>query len=1011
MIKNALKKILRTVSLAAGALICLSLSACDNFLEGGPIKEDIQQEIENYIGSLTTINFTADTDRGQLTPVGLVALRTGKSIEVSYKMKSGFNFRGFQVTDAVTASVYKDAVSFDPETGYIGKNDDYEFYKTKLTVLKSDLQLKVSPLCTKLIDDVPPVISGYITAGTMADIEAGNNKYRITDKLCICVSVIEPDSGIDTIYVSEDNSVFKEYTSSDYELKAFDGYYKVYLNYDLSDTSGGNKTIYVQVRDVALNNSEVTQIDYYQDTIADVNFYLTNPTVNYLTLDNHTYEYNSSADTNNAYKNVINVNIAKEDIEARQWTGGGSNVMTFTLYAGKEYSPGKNGNNLYTKPADLKWSYSYSSDRDELDSKAMTSLSFAGAVESVYDYTWYKQVSVPVEDSQKVTYIKVRCQDLSGNVRDAYYELPSVPQIVSEFITTYNSGTITYKRLRVKSKDYDDNGYYYSLIFTHDVNYLTYWRAFGEDYRPSSGSALVEGDLTWVGASTLDYDSLTSADYYSQLVYKYYDYKGDEHYIYGYVSDVHTAQYYSSIPNYALSQTVAISADAADTHTITVTVPQTVYDYYDSVYAYAEGVFSCFFDEGRTKSFKVATSNFYETLDTTTRKAFKFYVVGVKNGVERSSAYTISTTNSYIHDNVAPRVLYADSLPKDNTDRIPFDYTGKYIKVKVEDTGNGFPSEQDITVRYVAGDYDVTRKIKFSSSDDAIYIPVGHLPLAKYWSSFDISFSFKDAGSITTDCSFSYQDPRYYPWLQGELNKWEYWNAKPYCYDESDINYSIVYENSSYQFRFIPGIESYLAESPVTGELEPIQSKFGNMFMGKVQASYDKIGSDSKWEKGCDATYMDTKYTGSTPWYEYLSLASAGTGFFRFFIQASTTNTRIGPVYLYQTGEQTVSIKDVVNTVNGMQVYSSKPFFIHTLWSEFNYGDDPKDWEYYCTGSAERSGDQKMEVNVKFLNSSSYSSSPYYYPILTEDVPDGCYYCAVVWFADNTCIMSTVRQK
>ncbi len=1010
MLKNTCLKILRTVSLAAGALICLSLSACDNFMDGGLTKEDIQQEIENYIGTSTVITLHADSEKGTMSPAGLLTLRAGMSVELEFQMNSQYKFRGFEVSDPVTGNFYKDAVSFSEPAELPGPTG-YTMIKTTLTVLKNNMELDISPLCTRDVDDVPPVISNCITAGTRTDVEAGNNNYQITNNLSVCVMVNESDSTIEKLYVSEDNSTFMEIGSDDYLLRKYaSGYYKFYFDYALTDTSGGEKQLYVQVRDAALNNSQVYPIKYYQDTIADVNFYLTNPTVNYTVTDYHTVPYVTtySDDTNNVYENVINVKIAQKDIEARQWSDEDSNVMTFSLYAGKEYSPGKNGNNLYTKPADLKWSYSYSSDRDELDSKAMTDMSFAGAVEAVYDSTWYKQLSIPVEGSDKVTYIKIRCQDLSGNLRDAYYELPSLPETVSKFITTYNADDRTYKSLRVKSRDSDNNGYYFSLIYAHTVNYLTDWRAFGEDYRPSSGSALVQGDLTWTGNS--DYDSLTSANFYSQLVYKYYDYSGKERYIYGYVSDLQTTQD-TTIANYALSPDVVISADTADTHTITVTIPQNVYDYYDSVYAYAEGVFSCFFDEGRTKSFKVATSNFYEPLDTTTRKAFKFYVVGVKDGVERSSAYPIYTNNSYIHDNVAPRVLYADSLPKDNTNRIPFDYTGKYIKVKVDDTGDGFPSEQDITVRYVTGDYDVTRKIKFYSSDDAIYIPVGHLPLAKYWSSFDISFSFKDAGSITTDCSFSYTDPRYYPYFHGDLNKWEYWNAKPYCYDESDINYSIVYENSSYQFRFIPGIESYLDESPSTGELVPIMSRFGNMFMGKVQASYDKISSSGGWLKGCEADYMETKYTGATPWYEYLTINSATTGFFRFFIQASSTNTRIGPIYLYQTGEQTVSIKDVVNTVNGMQVYSSKPFFIHTLWSEFNYGDDPKDWEYHCTGSGERSGDQKMEVNVKFLNSSSYSSSPYYYPILTEDVPDGCYYCAVVWFADNTCIMSTVRQK
>ncbi|MBP5284400.1 MAG: hypothetical protein J6Y93_07045, partial [Treponema sp.] len=70
MIKNALKKLLRTFMMMGGVLVCIVFTACENFLDGAVLKKSVEKEIEWEKAESLSVLVTPEEGTGSTVPFG-----------------------------------------------------------------------------------------------------------------------------------------------------------------------------------------------------------------------------------------------------------------------------------------------------------------------------------------------------------------------------------------------------------------------------------------------------------------------------------------------------------------------------------------------------------------------------------------------------------------------------------------------------------------------------------------------------------------------------------------------------------------------------------------------------------------------------------------------------------------------------------------------------------------------------------------------------------------------------
>lgn len=105
------------------------------------------------------------------------------------------------------------------------------------------------------------------------------------------------------------------------------------------------------------------------------------------------------------------------------------------------------------------------------------------------------------------------------------------------------------------------------------------------------------------------------------------------------------------------------------------------------------------------------------------------------------------------------------------------------------------------------------------------------------------------------------------------------------------------------------------------------------------------------------------------------------------------------PVYFYSANE-TCELKDVIDGMNGAQIYCDKPCLVMTYWSSENYGYSIEDWEAFGVQS------NIMYISAKYSSTNEYAETVKYYTVNYDEIPMGKYFVIVVHFADGTSLMS-----
>lgn len=105
------------------------------------------------------------------------------------------------------------------------------------------------------------------------------------------------------------------------------------------------------------------------------------------------------------------------------------------------------------------------------------------------------------------------------------------------------------------------------------------------------------------------------------------------------------------------------------------------------------------------------------------------------------------------------------------------------------------------------------------------------------------------------------------------------------------------------------------------------------------------------------------------------------------------------PVYFY-SGNETCNMKDVIDGLNGAQIYCDKPCLVMTYWSSENYGYEIQDWEAFGVQS------NIMYISAKNSQTNEYEETVKYYTINYDEIPMGKYFVVIAHFADGSALMT-----
>ena len=134
-----LSKLLNTI--LGGALFCIVLASCDNFMTGGNIRKEIEDAIAEANAQKTNILISADEGTGTTIPLGSYEAKLGYSFQLSFSENPKYSFIKWQaVNQEDSTSIITDGVQFEDETQP----------KTKVTITTKE-KIRIMPLCVERI--------------------------------------------------------------------------------------------------------------------------------------------------------------------------------------------------------------------------------------------------------------------------------------------------------------------------------------------------------------------------------------------------------------------------------------------------------------------------------------------------------------------------------------------------------------------------------------------------------------------------------------------------------------------------------------------------------------------------------------------------------------------------------------------------------------------------------------------------------------------------------------------
>ena len=180
-----------------GVLICFALSACENFLNGGSLKQQLTDDLAYARAKSISVLIQAEEGTGTVVPAGKYTAKQGYPFEVSFTESSVYSFKRWK-------AVYKDNPNTELENGVEFENCNE--IKTNVTILKDSSIIQIVPECTERIavSDSKPV---YTSEGVSRDRPIIVEFSKEPDANSFIFSKEEVPSGADIIK-NEDDEIY-----------------------------------------------------------------------------------------------------------------------------------------------------------------------------------------------------------------------------------------------------------------------------------------------------------------------------------------------------------------------------------------------------------------------------------------------------------------------------------------------------------------------------------------------------------------------------------------------------------------------------------------------------------------------------------------------------------------------------------------------------------------------------------------------------------------------------------
>lgn len=411
-------------------------------------------------------------------------------------------------------------------------------------------------------------------------------------------------------------------------------------------------------------------------------------------------------------------------------------------------------------------------------------------------------------------------------------------------------------------------------------------------------------------------------------------------------------------------------------------------------------------------------------------ESYSFYV----NSASAATSHLILT------DDVTPPFIDIDANP--------FAYSG-YYKIGAPRDDSGYFSEGAVPAMYKneRGYYELDYYIIPNPSNNIKYIPSytieeletcysDYKKIAEYkyennWENQNLNIPYGDIKEGFYTISFITKDTHgntsvsTYPFVNTVLGKLPItcefvddrtWNQE-YNYEENNSHYIFKIDNSKNPEIQIKEINGKTA-STITAVLVAPHYEYNDIWVWQenedivenlcYNLTLENGVQKRDWSLTHKRDYVNSNATFDSPWRRlsaYYGFAETDTALGKGFY-----NTE----YFFIGDNKTCNMKNCIDGLNGVQIFSDNTVLVHTLFSpvkltETRYSEDAATvWETKGTETGLIIYPSIIEDNQ--FNADAYYTKNYDLTKLNE-IPVGNYYTTIVHFADGTVAMTDIKQK
>ncbi len=999
MKKSSLQKKMVSYFCMGGVFICMILTACENFLEGSAVKKELQEQIDyasmqKYDVEVSLPGYETDllTEYGEISAEGNKELLVGDTFTIFFLMNSKYEFVKYYVYDKTSRKQCYDALSFKT---IISANENTVTIQTTAKLLKPADSLLIIPECNLVNDYEKPELNSIQAAATAEYLQNNSffiNQWRYkgtaeninedyfnnhTGKSVFIYLNVSDESPIKSVQIGE-RIISGESDYSDRDEKHYT-FYDCPFDYTFKKESGWDKL-----------NYDIMISDYYihkTDGPVELAVKLTDSCGNIITSIGNDYNcvtvikdskcsseyYLSNSDIyNNLYSQEVTEALSKRNID-------GSIDMTLNFYA----RPEKYLDFASDRWDELKWEYAASQDYESLESIQLQEFIpvFTDSQEAVKKAS--NTLTVHINNPEKAAYIKFKKTDSAGNTALKYFYIPAVPKITDHKFTYFN-GSQKYLYVSALLGDINKSEHINQLIhcvYSYKRDYLngtidSLWRR--TEKADIYGSATL--GVHQYNAGDHGFSQANEAQYYTCTANNELISSSEEYRIYSALTEVQTVPLLSeltSMPLITFNQSnVSFSAGEENMQIVTVTLDPEEISLYKSfclkypVITEHGPTLACGFFEGSEFSFTIKTEYFADNQLDLQLMAF--------SDTGMPSYYDLQDFNANYIDNIRPSC------------KTMMHYPHGYLIFDTKDIGSGLD------------EYKSSLKVL----NKPYYTDNGKLDGQEIVSEFKKYYISRteNGNNVTKLCIDVYNNIHRIPYT--------------IAFDIYDTAGNKTEFILPYELPQLKNREAYSLSNSGDNFTFTIISAEDNQSKEDYPVSWDIIGPENKWIKGNHwITQEEPAGDGKTISINdsIKNIPADSRGFLRIFAADSR------PLYFWNKGIQKAEIADIIENSRGIHIYSDVPFYVHTLWSRVNWGNDVDKWENFSVlGVQENNQNAEVEgtTEVKIeCHIDKYITTPYYYSFPVPDEEAGIdlkglyYYTTIVHFADGTSLMSTVKSK